>query len=126
MHITRRNDREQQEQATLEQQMDGRIDHEDERAAAAATPKNAAEDDTRKKSKNENNPSSMRGISTKVAKFIARHPLRMILGTIGIVIMVSILCLFLSDFELSEENKKGECNNRFVATDSIRRDNSSA
>lgn len=125
MHITRRNDREQQEQATLEQQMDGWIDHEDEGAAAAATPKNAAEDD-RKKSKNENNPSSMRGISTKVAKFIARHPLRMILGTIGIVIMVSILCLFLSDFELSEENKKGECNNRFVATDSIRRDNSSA
>ena len=105
--------------------MDGRIDHEDERAAAAATPKNAAAED-RKKSKNENNPSSMRGISTKVAKFIARHPLRMILGTIGIVIMVSILCLFLSDFELSEENKKGECNNRFVATDSIRRDNSSA
>jgi hypothetical protein len=125
MHITRRNDREQQEQATLEQQMDGWIDHEDEGAAAAATPKNAAAED-RKKSKNESNPSSMRGISTKVAKFIARHPLRMILGTIGIVIMVSILCLFLSDFELSEENKKGECNNRFVATDSIRRDNSSA
>ncbi len=47
-------------------------------------------------------------ISRKVATFIARNPLRMILGTIGFILLVSILCLLYSDFELTDENKKGE------------------
>ena len=48
------------------------------------------------------------GILTKVARFIARHPHLIMLGTIGIILFNCMLCFIVGDFELSTETSKGE------------------
>lgn len=46
-------------------------------------------------------------IASKVARFISRHPRIIILMTISVAIIVSLLAVFVSDFQLATENKKG-------------------
>ena len=64
-----------------------------------------ADDDT---SKSENENTKYNKVTVGVTKFIARRPHHIILSTIAFCILVTLLALFASDFQLATENKKGK------------------